>query len=49
MAMEYDNLNKKADIIIISSDEIVELRWLKKALEFFDQSKVKFISSNPRL
>lgn len=45
MAMEYDNLNKKADIIIVSSDETVEVRWLHKALEFFDKSKVKFVSS----
>lgn len=43
MAMEYDNPNKKALIYIISSDEIVELRWLGKALEFFDKSKIKYI------
>lgn len=43
MAMEYDNPDKKANIYIISSDEDVELRWLKKALEFFDKSKIKYI------
>jgi superfamily II DNA or RNA helicase len=40
MAMEYDTPNKKADIYIISSDEEVEGKWLKKALEFFDSSKI---------
>lgn len=40
MAMEYDTPNKKADIYIISSDEEVEEKWLKKALEFFDSSKI---------
>jgi hypothetical protein len=43
MAMEYDNPDKKAQIYIISSDESVELKWLKKALEFFDKNKIKYI------
>lgn len=43
MAMEYDNLEKKAIIHIITSDEEVELAWLEKALEFFDKEKVKYI------
>lgn len=43
MAMEYDNPDKKAQIYIISSDESVELKWLKKALEFFDKSKIKYV------
>lgn len=43
MAMEYDNPEKKAQIYIVSSDEPVELKWLKKALEFFDKDKIKFI------
>jgi superfamily II DNA or RNA helicase len=43
MAMEYDNPDKKAQIYIISSDEEVELRWLKKALEFFEKDKIKFV------
>jgi len=43
MAMEYDNPDKKALIYIVSSDEIVELRWLGKALEFFDKDKIKYI------
>lgn len=43
MAMEYDNPDKKAHIYIISSNEIVELRWLNKALEFFDKTKIKYI------
>ncbi len=45
MAMEYNNPEKKAKIYIISSDEEVEQNWLKKALEFFDKSKIKFIKS----
>ena len=43
MAMEYDNPDKKAIIYIISTDELVELKWLKKALEFFDNAKIKYI------
>ena len=43
MAMEYDNPDKKAQIYIVSSKEIVELRWLGKALEFFDKEKIKYI------
>lgn len=42
-AMEYNNPDKKAQIYIISSNEQVELKWLQKALEFFDRSKIKFI------
>tara|TARA_R110000868_G_scaffold195665_1_gene441338 strand:+ start:450 stop:1526 length:1077 start_codon:yes stop_codon:yes gene_type:complete len=43
MAMEYNTPDKKAHIYIISSTEEVELRWLKKALEFFDKTKIKYI------
>ena len=43
MAMEYNNPDKKAQIYIISSDESVELKWLKKALEFFDKDKIKYV------
>jgi superfamily II DNA or RNA helicase len=43
MAFEYDNPEKKAQIYIISSTEEVELKWLKKALEFFDKSKIKYV------
>jgi superfamily II DNA or RNA helicase len=43
MAMEYNNPDKKAQIYIISTDEPVELKWLKKALEFFDKSKIKYV------
>lgn len=41
MAMEYNTPDKKAHIYIISSNEDVELKWLRKALEFFDKSKIK--------
>jgi hypothetical protein len=43
MAFEYDNPEKKAKIVIISSNEPTELKWLKKALEFFDESKIKYL------
>jgi len=43
MAMEYNNPEKKAKIYIISSSEVVELRWLYKALEFFDKDKIKYL------
>lgn len=41
MAMEYNNPDKKAQIYIICSTEDVERKWLSKALEFFDKSKIK--------
>jgi hypothetical protein len=44
MAFEYNNPDKKANIHIICSSEQVEVRWLKKALEFFDKNKIKFVS-----
>lgn len=43
MSMEYDNPDKKAHIYIISSNEQVEQKWLKKALEFFNSDKIKYI------
>ena len=43
MAMEYNTPDKKAHIYIISTNESVELNWLKKALEFFDKEKIKYI------
>ena len=41
MAMEYNNPEKKAQIYIVCSTEDVERKWLSKALEFFDKSKIK--------
>jgi len=43
MAMEYNNPEKKAQIYIVCSTEDVEAKWLKKALEFFDKDKIKFV------
>lgn len=43
MSMEYDNPDKKADIWIICTREDVEKRWLIRALEFFDKSKIKWL------
>ena len=43
MAMEYDNPDKKAQIYIVTSTESVELKWLQKALEFFDKSKIRYV------
>jgi len=42
MAMEYNTPDKKAQIYIISTNEPVELKWLSKALEFFDKNKIKY-------
>lgn len=42
MAMEYDTPDKKAEIIIISSNEEAERNWLRRALEFFDKSKIVY-------
>lgn len=43
MAMEYNNLDKKAQIFIICSTESVEQKWLTNALEFFDETKIKYV------
>lgn len=43
MAMEYNNPDKKAQIYIVCSTEDVEAKWLRKALEFFDKTKIKYI------
>jgi superfamily II DNA or RNA helicase len=43
MAMEYNTPDKKAHIYIVCTDESVEQKWLKKALEFFDKNKIKYI------
>lgn len=42
-AFEYDNANKKAEIYIITTIEEVEQKWLKKALNLFEQSKIKYL------
>jgi superfamily II DNA or RNA helicase len=42
-AMEYDNKDKKAHVYIICTTEEVEIKWLKKALDMFDQTKIKYI------
>jgi len=46
MAMEYDTPDKKSHIYIISSDKDVELKWLQKALEFFDKTKIKYVENS---
>ena len=43
MSMEYDNPEKKACITIISTNEEVELKWIRKALSFFSKEKIKYI------
>lgn len=40
---EYDNPEKIAKVYIVCTDTDVEERWLRKALEFFDPSKIKYI------
>lgn len=44
MAMEYSTPDKKAQIYLISTNEPVEEKWLKRALEFFDKDKVKIVN-----
>jgi len=41
-SLEYDNPSKKAEIIIISSNEEVEHKWLAKGLAFFDPNKITY-------
>lgn len=43
MAFEYNTPDKKAQIYIICSKEDVEQKWLDKALEFFDRTKIKYV------
>ena len=43
MAMEYNTPDKKAHIYIVSSNEPIELKWLKSALSFFNKDKVSYI------
>ena len=43
MAMEYNTPDKKAHIYIVSTTEPTELKWLSKALEFFDKNKIKYV------
>lgn len=42
--MNMDYGNKIANIIIISSNEEVEKRWLSKSLSLFDSSKITYIN-----
>jgi len=46
MSMEYDNPEKRAEILILTSDDKIELNWLKKALEFFDKNKIIYLNKN---
>jgi len=43
MGVEYNNPDKKSHIHIIATREPEELKWLNKALEFFDKSKIKYV------
>jgi len=43
MSFEFDNPDKKANIIIVSSTEPTETKWLIRALEFFDKTKIKYL------
>ena len=42
-SMEYDNPGKKALITIVSTNEDVELNWIKKGLSFFSKEKIKYL------
>lgn len=43
MSLEYGNPGKKALITIVSTNEPVELNWVKKALNFFDKTKINYV------
>jgi superfamily II DNA or RNA helicase len=43
MSLEYDNPEKKAIIYVITSDEDIEIKWIKQALTMFDKSKIFYI------
>ena len=43
LSMEYDNPEKKGLITIISTNEGIELQWIKKGLSFFSQEKIKYL------
>lgn len=43
MSVEFSNPNKKAYIVLISSDEPVEAKWLENALHFLSPEKIKFV------
>ena len=45
MSYEYDNPEKKAIITIVSSNEEVELKWLKRALKSLNPKKISYINS----
>ena len=42
MAYEYNNINKKANIHLVTTDEPIELKWLSNALEFFSPQKITY-------
>ena len=42
MSYEFDNPEKKAKIVIVSSNENVELKWLNNALKSLDKTKIKY-------
>lgn len=41
---EYDNPDKVAKIYIVCTENTVEIDWLIKALEFFDVSKIEYVT-----
>lgn len=43
MSFDYNNLEKTAKITIICSNEPTEISWLRKSLELFDKSKIKYL------
>lgn len=42
LGMEYDNIDKKADLHILCSEEKFERDRMKTALAFFDETKIKY-------
>ena len=44
LGFEYDNISKKAEIHVVSTNEPFELSRLRTGLAFFDQSKITYLN-----
>lgn len=45
MAVENGNPDKKSKIYIIVTPASLEMKWLKRSLEFFDKKKIKYLKN----
>ena len=49
LGIEYNNLDKKAEIDIICSNTAFEKERLKTGLSFFDENKIKYITNESNI